>query len=135
MTNREWYLNKLNAMTNEELADYIEAEVVPWCKACCCKACCPDNCAKCAKEWFDKKHIEPMPELEVGMFVCCVSDVGEKNLGIVVSKKSCGSDGLAIAYHDGRWDDVYNVDITNIYNAVCFNGCKKETCIWRKDEN
>lgn len=137
MTNREWYLNKLNKMTNEELANYIEAEITPWCAEATpwCSHSCPDDCAQCAKAWLDKTHQEPMPKLEVGMFVCCVNDVGEKNLGIVVSKKPIGFDGLVIAYHDGRWDEVYNVYITNIYNAVCFNGCRNETCIWRKDEN
>lgn len=127
MTNREWYLNKLNGMTNEELANYIEAEDAPW-----CSDSCLDSCPQCAKKWFDEEHINPMPELEVGMFVRCVDYVGKKNLGIVVSKKSCGFDGLAIAYHDGLWDDVNNVDIINIYNAVCFDGCTRETCIWRK---
>lgn len=123
MTNREWYLNKLNAMTNEEFANYIEGEVVPWCKTCYCKACCPDNCAKCAKEWLDKTHQEPMPELKDGMFVE-IKLTNNVVLGVVVNNK--------IILQNGQWCNATSC-ITKVFDTCCFNLCDDSTCIWRKE--
>lgn len=130
MTNREWYLNKLNAMTNEELANYVENETMPWCSDNCLK-----NCAQCAKAWFDKEHVEQMPEIENGMFVKVWLDyLKDSYIGVITTNKGCEQ---VIVYNEGTWDFVKNVhnNITAVYDANCFACCDDKTCIWRKDEN
>lgn len=121
MTNREWYLNKLNKMTNKELANYIETEVSPW-----CNNSCPDDCPQCAKEWFDKEYIEPMPELKDGMFVEAIYN-NNVVLGVVLNNK--------IILQDGQWCSIKQslAYITKVFNTCCFNLCDGDHCIWRKE--
>lgn len=66
MTNREW----LNSLSNEEIAKVINQS--------CCRLCIGKNdgkycyehdCDEGIKEWLNKKHIEPMPEIKAGDYI------------------------------------------------------------------
>lgn len=119
MTNREWYLNKLNAMTNEEMANYIEVETFPW-----CNNSCQDDCAKCAKEWFDKEYIKPMPELKDGMFVEMKLADNTAVLGVMFNN--------TIILKNGQWCTATSC-ITKVFDTCCFNLCDDDHCIWQKE--
>lgn len=138
MTNYKWFVQNVNTMTIETLSNML---------GCPCSKICDDNdsicdgtCQKAWIKWFNKEHIEPMPELKNGMFVKIKyhnDDYDEPKLGVFV-------DGDVI-YHDfDHTFDTFNEygsgnayitkeDIIAIYDTKAFCLCNEENCIWKKD--
>lgn len=129
MTNREWYIDKITTMSDEELAHFIEVEDNLWCGDNCESYNC--NCEKCMIDWLKEKHVEPMPELRVGMFVKVRHNHStEDYIGVITLDEN---DNKVIVYKETTWDFVARVkdNIIAIYKTNCFIDCDDEHCIWR----
>lgn len=134
MTNKEWFKKRVKEASDEELIDLIEGDnCYPW----CFEGECPThlNCKICMQDWLEEIYPNPMPKLEVGMFIRCIDkNTKTPRFGIIVSQKCVGlPKHLCVAYQNGSWDNIDAVDITAIYDAMCFNHCGSETCIWRNE--
>lgn len=59
MTNREWYMNKLSNMTDEEFADaiFVPEEMYD---ACDNNPCFWKDCNDCKSEWLKSEHKEEL---------------------------------------------------------------------------
>lgn len=57
MTNREWLLNKMQNMSDEELAKAINTN---WTKMCKDRGCTYSGCDKCKADWLEEEHKEPI---------------------------------------------------------------------------
>lgn len=55
MTNREWLLNKMQNMSDEELAKTISVNYPKICKG---RDCSYRTCDKCKADWFKEEHKE-----------------------------------------------------------------------------
>lgn len=124
MTNREWFVDKITTMSDEELAHFIEVEEDLWCGDNCELYNC--NCEKCMIDWLKKEHIEPMPELKVGMFVKVRHTFGDYGIGVVTQN--------IVVYENGGFDWISQIknDVIAIYQANCFDGCNDNNIIWEK---
>lgn len=56
MTNREWLLNKMQNMSDEELEEIVSVDCANWEPA--YKKCGRRNCRDCQKEWLKAEHKE-----------------------------------------------------------------------------
>lgn len=126
MTNLEHFKKRINEMSAEEIGDYWRSEEMPWCNSLCIE----ETCAECVKKWANQPHIDPMPELKVGMFVKADNKF-QTDLGIVIN--NICADDLAVAYKSGGYDPLNAVTIKAIYSTVSFRCCDEDTCIWRRD--
>lgn len=147
MTNREWVLNKLSKMTDEEFADKLYLNKMtdeeftdkwyfagdPWCVLTDCNDCDNDktDCSTCCVNWLKAKHTEPMPELKPGMFVK-VWNGFETNLGVIIENPY--DSGLAVNYKDDAgWDRMDDLTVKAIYRAVMYSGCDEDNVIWMEE--
>lgn len=55
MTNREWLLNKMQNMSDEELAKVITTNWADMCKG---RECLYRDCGKCKADWLKEEHKE-----------------------------------------------------------------------------
>lgn len=124
MTNREW-LEKLN---DEEFAKFIS------CGDDYCHPedddmfCTGDVCQHCVLKWLTQEHPNPMPELNVGMFVEADNGFGA-GIGIITVDDD---DNMIVVYFTRGWDFVRNVTINKIYKARCQDDCNSHHIIWKK---
>lgn len=130
MTNFEHFKKRINEMSATELGTIWSNDDVPWCG----NVCTEDTCVECVTKWANQTHIDPMPELKVGMMVT-VSDEDEDSeiyWGIIREHKGC-----KIVSYDGNrgYDYIHNITINAIYDSPSFRyaRCNEDTCIWRRD--
>lgn len=127
MTNLEWFKKTINEMSAEEINRFWYEHKEPWCSD---DRCNYGSCSDCMMDWINQPHINPMPELKVGMFVKAGNGF-ETRLGIVIN--NIYTDNLAVAYESGEYDPMEVVTIEAIYSTVGFKFCNDDTCIWRRD--
>lgn len=144
MTNFEYLKNKLANMTAEEFAIWVSDDC-EWCMGITnCLTVKDDSCKECVLKWLNQRHIEPMPELETGMFV--EVRYSHEDDYDYRAKPRCEKIGFVangiIVYQSGGFDflnnneednDVTNDEIMAIYRAYGFDNCNERTCIWRRN--
>lgn len=137
MTNREWLMNNISKLTNEELANVLKKP----CVDICCGECDVDW-EELLSNWLGKEKENPMPHITNGMFVKVRYDFDYDlentrcHLGVRVDNR--------LVYADGGWDtfdtgdddiDVRLNEIIAIYNAKSFDDClDSSNCIWKREE-
>lgn len=119
ITNKEWLfkeenlnslLNMLRCPYNKELGAY------------CFES---DSCNTCKETWLNASQPTPMPELKDGMFIRAKT-ANYSYIGIIVDNVS------KVAYDNGNFDMLDNVEIVGIYDAFCFMQCNGNRYIWEK---
>lgn len=129
MTNLEHFKKRINEMSAEKIGEIWQSEEMPWCNSLCIE----ETCAECVKKWANQPHIDPMPELKVGMMVKVTDEYNGVYWGIIRERE--GRKIVTYAGDDSGFDFIKDVTIDAIYDAPSFLYAREyeKSIIWRRD--